>query len=228
MNKYTIICIDMFQTLVDVDTRIEYIWKRILKEDYNDNLKNKYVKLINSKLIDEFHSMESKMSNFRSLRQIFLEKFTYIFQETKVDYCPSLATEVFIEEHSKAELYDDSLEFLNKAREKYIVCLVSDADFDMVEQLIQKIGFDDYFISQELQSYKGNKNSVIFQHVLNKYNVKPDQILHIGDASSDMIGAKLSGIDTCWINRNQREKRFDIIPDYEVESLKELYSVLNI
>ena len=49
--EYKIICLDMFQTLVNIDARKNDIWKRILKDEYSENLKNKYVNLVNRKIV---------------------------------------------------------------------------------------------------------------------------------------------------------------------------------
>ncbi len=55
MKEYKVICIDMFQTLVNIESRVEYIWKRILEEDYNEELRDKYVQTVRIKIVDKFH-----------------------------------------------------------------------------------------------------------------------------------------------------------------------------
>lgn len=34
--KYDLLCIDMFQTLIDIEARRQFIWERILKDKYHD------------------------------------------------------------------------------------------------------------------------------------------------------------------------------------------------
>ncbi len=228
MSKYKIICIDMFQTLVNIDARVDHIWKRILKNDYSVELQNMYVGHVTKTIINRFHLEFSKRSDFRNLRAIFTDCFKEIFDSEGVDYCPNEATRIFIEEHNKAEMYEDSLEFIRRAGKKYKVCLVSDADLDMVESHIDRMGFHDLFISEKVKSYKGNLESRVFRSVLEYYNATPNQIIHIGDSSSDIMGASNEKIDTCWINRHGYKKRFDITPTYGVDSLEPLYSVLDI
>ena len=36
MEQFELISIDMFQTLVNVNSRTSFIWKRILKDKFND------------------------------------------------------------------------------------------------------------------------------------------------------------------------------------------------
>jgi putative hydrolase of the HAD superfamily len=228
MKNYKIICIDMFQTLVNVESRVQHIWKRILEEDYNEELKEKYVKIVKTKIVDKFHINAGTKIKFKSLKEIFLASFDDIFKENNAKYCPRYSTKVFMQEHDNAELYHDSIEFVNRAKKNYKVCLVSDADFEMVENQVKRFNFDNFFISEKSQSYKGEPNNKIFKEVINHYNVSPNQIIHIGDSSSDIIGANRAGINTCWINRHNYKKRFDIKPDHEVKSLMELYPILDI
>ena len=103
MKEYKVICIDMFQTLVNIESRVEYIWKRILEEDYNEELRDKYVQTVRIKIVDNFHVSESTSTKFKSLKEIFFESFKDIFEENQVKYCPSYATRVFMEEHDRAD-----------------------------------------------------------------------------------------------------------------------------
>lgn len=224
-KNYKIICVDMFQTLANVDTRIEHIWKRILKEQYTEELMKSYVDEVNYKIINKFHDINNK-GEFRTLSDIFLEGFSEIFAENEVAYCPYDSTNIFIEEHSMSEPYHDSIEFIKRAKQNYKVCLVSDADIPMIEGLSDIFGFDKIFISEEYKSYKGNPNSTIFKSVLEYYNVEPAEVIHIGDSSSDIIGAFNAGIDSCWLNRDSNTRRFSIEPTYEVKSLIDLLEII--
>ena len=228
MSKYEIISIDMFQTLVNIDSRIKYIWKRILQSDYTEELQNKFVNHVSTTVVNKFHTELSKNNDFLTLNILFYESFQEIFQNENVDYCPLTATNIFINEHNNAELYNDFLEFLFRASKKFKICLTSDADYNMIRSHLQKMQFDKVFISEQEKSYKGNSNGNMFNSILSHYNVEPKQVLHIGDSSSDILGADRMKIDTCWINRHEYKKHFNIASTYEVKSLKELFQVLDI
>ncbi|MDD4599502.1 MAG: HAD hydrolase-like protein [Negativicutes bacterium] len=48
----------------------------------------------------------------------------------------------------------------------------------------------------------------------------------IGDSlNTDIKGGLLSGIDTCWINRNSQKCSAEIQSTYKVTSLMELYDI---
>ena len=147
MKKIEVICIDMFQTLVNIYSRKEFIWKRILKEEYTKETEEKYSNLVDKKIIEKFHEDGDK-NNFQNLKTIFLEKFTEVFEELKLSVNPLEATEIFIEEHGFAEPYEDCNEFLKTVGRNHPICLISDADIEMIKPLLEKFNFDKVFISE--------------------------------------------------------------------------------
>jgi putative hydrolase of the HAD superfamily len=64
--------------------------------------------------------------------------------------------------------------------------------------------------------------------IVKHYGVSPGDIIHIGDSSSDIIGANEVGIVTCWWNRDRGKWAYDVKPDYEVNSLIDAASMLGI
>lgn len=228
MKKYEVISIDLFQTLVNIDTRIEHIWKQILKSDFSWDLMKTFVNHVNNTVVNKFHAEQSQNNNFFTLRELFQESFTEVFQKENVDYSPSEAAEIFINEHNNADIYHDSIDFISRAKTKYKICLASDADHCMVVNHLDSMDFDAIFISEQVKAYKGNPEGILFKSILNHYNVEPEKVLHIGDSSSDIIGASNMRINTCWINRHEYEKRFQNEPTYSISSLKELYPILSL
>lgn len=228
MEKYEVISLDMFQTLVNIHTRRDFIWRRILGEDYSKELEEKYAELIEKKILEKFHEHTSVANNFSDLKTIFLKYFTEAFEENKLNLNPVDATKIFVEEHGLAESYEDSDLFLKTTSKNYKICLVSDADIEMVQPLLGRFSFDKVFISEEYMSYKNDSESKIFKKVLEHYKVEPKKILHIGDSSSDILGANSVGITTCWINRHNYKWRYEVEPMYKVNSLAEVLKLLNI
>ncbi len=228
MHGFELICIDMFQTLVDVDVRIPFIWERILRDKYNKELGEECSNLVIRKVVNKFHEDVSRQQEFLNLKSLFKPYFLEINREIGIDFDPEDAVEVFLDEHGKATPYKDALELLKIVGDSIPVCLVSDADIVMVEPLLKLFKFDEVFISESVKSYKNDSQSRIFKEVLNHYGINPKNVIHIGDASSDIIGANKLGITTCWINRYNREWKYDIKPDYIVKSLTEVADIIGI
>lgn len=225
--KVDLICIDMFQTLVDINARIPFIWQRILKDKYSDALGRMCARQVSQKVVNQFHEVGCKSTTFFNLKTLFTPCFEAIAMETNLRFNHDHAVDVFMEEHGKAPLYDDSLQFFKLVEDRLPVCLVSDADNAMIQPLLSKFKFDSVFISEEVGSYKNDNDSRIFSKVLEHYQLKQDRVIHIGDSSSDIIGANKHGIKSCWINRDNREWRYDGRPDYVVKSLVEVLELIS-
>ncbi|HYF81567.1 MAG TPA: HAD family hydrolase [Clostridia bacterium] len=224
--RFDLICIDMFQTLVDVDNRIPFIWQRILRDKYTDEAAANCAKLISQKLSNAFHERVNKSGEFRNLKSIFNLYFEEIAAETELGFDFQVAADVFLSEHGDSKLYDDALKFFELIGGRLPICLVSDADNVMIKPLIPKLNFDSVFISENVGSYKNDPESRIFNMVLKHYQVKPEKVLHIGDSASDIIGASKAGIKSCWINRNGLQWKYPVKPDYIVRSLVEVMELL--
>lgn len=216
----------MFQTLVDVNTRRNVIWKRILEDRYTKELQDEYWGTISGYLFENFHKHSSSNEEFMTIRNIFEIYYEIALKELKSDILSKTVVNAIIEEHGNAEFYDDSIDFVNRATVNSKVCIVSDADKDMIYPILPKLNYDKAFISEEYGIYKNTKGTNIFKYVLEHYNVLPQEILHIGDSASDIMGAKKYGIKTCWIDRHGYTKRFEGQADYTVKSLKELGKII--
>jgi len=225
MKKYKVISIDLFQTLVNIAEREETIWKRILKEKWNHELQDKYVRSVTKTIVNNFHEVASVSSDFKVLKEIFRDSFNQLL-DNDLGITSEEATDIFLDEHNEAPWYDDSLSFIEKIKSDYKVCLLSDADYVMVERLIPDGVFDHVILSEAVGSYKRNDNGLMFKQVLSLYGCKPNEVLHIGDSSSDVLGAYKQGIDTCWINRHNYPKRFNIEATYSVTSLNDMLDIL--
>lgn len=224
MQNFKVVCVDMFQTLVDVNTRIPFIWKKILDKDYTEEKAYTY----GSELVKEFipnYYQKCQSETFELIRSMYTNSFEIIFNRYKLDLPPNEAAEILMKEHGFAKPYDDTEHFF-KLIEDTPLCLVSDADFDMIGPILEKYNFDAVFISEELKAYKSSPENLMFKKVLEKYNVKPEEVIHIGDSYADIFGATQVGINTCWINRNGEEWTEEIKPDFTISSLEEIKKIL--
>jgi haloacid dehalogenase superfamily, subfamily IA, variant 1 with third motif having Dx(3-4)D or Dx(3-4)E len=224
--KFDLVCIDMFQTLVNLNTRIPFIWKRILRENYSEKFAYECAKSVSKNVVNEFHQTVSGSKEFINLKTMFKPFFESTLKEMNISFDAKDAVNIFLDEHTKATPYDDVENFFTCIDNIIPVCLVTDADYEMVLPTLKKYKFDEVFISEKSLSYKNEPNSKIFNDVLRHYSLPPERILHIGDSSSDIAGANRVGIKTCWINRENRNWTYTPNPDYVINSLSEVINIL--
>ncbi len=225
--KFELICIDMFQTLVDVNTRRLFIWKRILKEQYNERLALECARSVAKNVFNKFHESVSENKEFINLKVMFNQFFYKVLKEMNIHFDAKEAVKIFMEEHTNAESYADVEHFFSLIGDSLPICLVSDADYEMIFPILKRYKFDEVFISEKVQSYKNETNSRIFREVLKHYSIDPSKVIHIGDSLSDIVGANRIGIKTCWINRQSEEWRYTPKPDYIVKSLDEVIAIID-
>lgn len=223
--KYKIISFDIFQTLVDVNKRVPDIWKDILKAEYTDEK----AEIGARAMLNAFPDAYKKALNsnaFSTMEEVFLECADCAIKKADFDVAPLHVAFSLMFQHSKAPFYDEVLECMKKLHQNYSVILSSDSSHLMVDGLIWKIPHDKAFISDDLKCYKGDKKGRFFTKVLENVDAEPQQILHIGDSTADVIGAKKAGITSCWINRDAREWNNADRPDYIVKDLNGLVDML--
>lgn len=223
--SYKIISFDIFQTLVDVNKRIPDIWRGILKDEYTDDKAQQGAKAILSELPAVYENAVQS-EQFRTMEEVYqecaekaMEKISFKVPSQNVAYH-------LMYQHSKAPFYHEVLDCIERLRKKYKIILSSDSNHLMVDDLINQFAYDKAFISDDLKSYKGDKNGRFFRSVLSRLDAAPNEIIHIGDSSADILGAHKAGITSCWINRNDRKWSNPIKPDFMIRNFNDLIDII--
>lgn len=224
MKDLKVISLDMFQTLVNVDSRIEQVWKPILQGNYTYQLAEEYAQSLLKHFFNHWIELR-KTGQFYLMNEVYKRSFIELFHDKAVSYDTIEAVRILFQEHTLSHFYDETVDFLENISQKYKVCIVSDADNAMIPNFYQKYNAH-LFTSERYQSYKNDELNSMFKELLKFYNVDAGQVLHIGDSASDIVGANREGIITCWINRDQKIWEHDVKPDYVIESLSEVGKIL--
>nr|WP_160676266.1 HAD family hydrolase [Clostridium sp. C8-1-8] len=197
-------------------------------DNYHEVLAIECAKAVTKNVINKFHESASGEESFINLKTMFKPFFEIVLKEMNVSFDAEEAVKIFMDEHTNAMPYEDVETFFALLSGKLPICLVTDADYEMILPIIGKYQFDKVFISEEAMSYKNDPSSKIFKDVLKHYSIAPSKILHIGDSSSDIAGANRIGIKTCWINRENKQWIYSTSPDYIVTSLNEVADIIGL
>jgi putative hydrolase of the HAD superfamily len=222
MDNIQLISVDLFQTLVDIESRKEVIWRLILQDAYTLK-RSEHCWAITSKILREIYLAKAATNNgFEKVRAIFRECFVRAFAEIGLDFDPDEAARILAHQHSLSNPFEDAIPFLKGVGHHRLVCLTSDTDDDMIGPLGSLFPFDHIFTSEALETYKINRANSFFKKVLKHYRdrgIRAENILHIGDSSADIFGAAYAGIRSCWLNRRGIAWEHEIRPDFIVTSL---------
>lgn len=225
MAPIQVISLDMFQTLVNVDSRNEQVWKPILGPHYTYHLAEQY----SSDLLEHFFVkwVEAKQSGvFCLMSEVYEQSFLELFSRIPLSYDAKEAVRILFQEHALAHFYEETVGFLERISQSYKVCIISDADDAMISGFYEQYGVK-LFTSEQHRSYKNDGSNTMFKELLRHYGVGPDQVVHIGDSVSDVFGASREGIRSCWLNRNNRTWQHEVKPDYVITRLDELEELLS-
>jgi putative hydrolase of the HAD superfamily len=222
LNKYKLISFDMFQTLVDVNTQKDAVMKTVLGDDYSVEKGELLWNDANRFVFSYFQRPNNSREGFVEVLRVFEQCYAELSPKYNVKIDPRAAARILARAHGKSLFYPDSLPFLEKVQPEHQTCLISDADFIMIEEILNKVKFDQIYISERYRAYKFDHSGALFRAALANFKIKPHEMLHIGDGYSDVVGAKQIGADTAWINRWGVKWKQKVKPDYIVTSLLEL------
>ncbi len=127
-------------------------------------------------------------------------------------------------------VYDDVRPALGHFRRIFQLGLLTNGAPDLQREKIAGSGIAEYFdeivISGEVGV--GKPNPRIYETMLSRLAVTPDEVLMIGNSlSSDVQGPQAVGMKTVWLNRSGHPRDDTIIPDHEITSLTELMHILH-
>lgn len=105
--------------------------------------------------------------------------------------------------------------------------IVTHTAYDHTDKLLKLVGMREYFdpiiACTEDTGYKPSPLPLIY--CVMKMGLDFDEVLYVGDTSSDMLAAKNAGIKCVYINRFKRPVSVSV--DYEIKSMDSLAGIVN-
>ncbi|GAB2723973.1 HAD family hydrolase [Paenibacillus thermoaerophilus] len=134
------------------------------------------------------------------------------------------------ERRNRPIVYEETFEVLDRLKGNYSLLLLTNGSpdlqqekLDMVPELIPY--FDHIVISGQFGEGKPSAN--LFKHAVRLLGIEPHEGVMIGDKlTTDILGANGIGMPSVWINRHGVERTDEIVPAYEISSLRELPELL--
>ena len=135
------------------------------------------------------------------------------------------AFEFYIAERNKVSLYEDVLPTLEALKTQYRLGAVSNGNAD-----IYRIGLGHLFDFSWSAADAGQQkpHPIVFNSLLEREQLQPDEIIHIGDDPvTDIQGAQRSDIRAIWLNREQKTWPESLNPPFiEISQLNQLPTIL--
>jgi putative hydrolase of the HAD superfamily len=155
----------------------------------------------------------------------FMDRYGHLFPEGfEEDFKKNFINKVW----SYNVLKEETLEVLEKLKEKYKLALLSNGSSTVQHNKIDHVGIEKHFdvvvVSGDVGIHKPDPK--LFEYTLDKLNVRADEAMMIGDVfSTDILGAVRAGIKTVWLVEDEERPAF-AYKGYRIRNLKELYEIL--
>lgn len=136
------------------------------------------------------------------------------------------------DEHDISEYYSGVLEFLNKAKNSgkklFIATYKPEKPTRRIEKQFKMDMFEEIYTIDKLGEHI-TKTQMI-NDILNKFNLKKEETVMIGDASSDVISAKEAGVTGIGVLWGYGDDKTNLIKnsDYVVKNTQELKEYLKL
>lgn len=149
----------------------------------------------------------------------------------KLNCCPHSLNSAFLA--SMAEIcapLEGATNLLSALKNKSKLGIITNGFTELQEARLNRTGHREFFdilvISEQVGIAKPHRD--IFEHALSLMgNPNRQEVLMVGDnPDSDILGGMNAGLDTCWLNINNKPIPEAITPTYHVSSLKELQNLL--
>lgn len=155
----------------------------------------------------------------RRSMQYILEQNGYIAADA--EHISAQAFERFMELRHKPIYFEQAIETLEILRPHYQMAAITNGNA-CSERLGLGHLFDLHISAEELGI--GKPEALPFQTALNHFNLRAEQVVHIGDnPEDDILGAHRMNIHSLWFNPNEEEwKEADFKPSLELKHLSEI------
>jgi putative hydrolase of the HAD superfamily len=224
-QEFQIISFDAYDTLFPVSPQIEKL-RPLLSKNYADDWdKNLWARLTDG-ISQFFHERRLTGSEeFVNARYVYRFALMNSKLNAEIDICIDDAVELITRAHAEAEALPGAGELIQSLRAQYkMVVLCTDSDNDFLAKTLAKnnLSFDLVVSSESVRGYKTDPNRGVFHHLLELTKENPEQILHIGDSLSDIVGARKMGISV-WLFNPVGKALPSEMPDCQrVHSFKEI------
>ena len=220
MNKPKAILFDAYGTLFDVNSAAEKSKNKIGDKweafaNYWRTTQLEYTWL---------RSLMHRHKDFWQITEDSLDKSMKVFNINK-----DMKTEL-LNLYKKLSPFSEVKETLENLKKKEIkLSILSNGTPELLNELVvsNKLDaiFDDIFSIEEVRIYK--PDSKVYDLPVNKYKIKPDEIIFLSANTWDVSGAGNYGYNSVWVNRNNTVfDNLDYKPFKEIKSLQQLLDIV--
>lgn len=223
--KYRAIFFDFDDTLVDFEYSQNRGFHQVL-----DDLKSE---LDLGTLYQDYNTISSDLwlkveAGVITKEELRVDRYRLLFEKHDINKCPHEAAHDYLEslvQHTQEE--QGAHELCEYLKDHYHLALLTNGFKVIQGRRLNQTRFGQHFslvlTSEEVLRPKPFPD--IFHLAIKHFDLKPDQVLMVGDSlSSDISGGMAAGVDTCWYN--PKKQKTVLSPTFIIGQLSELRTLL--
>lgn len=153
-----------------------------------------------------------------TLRMWFLKELMAQFDYA--DHMAEACFEAFYQTRLDVRVFEGVEDTLASLSQHFSLVAITNGNADVYATPLGKY-FEFALAAEEFERPKPHPD--MFEEMLNRINVRPDQVLHVGDHPvHDVQGAYDVGMKVCWVNANNKEWKGVFKPHMSVSHVREL------
>lgn len=103
---------------------------------------------------------------------------------------------------------------------------MTNSDDRYVDESVKLYGLHPAGIATSEQAKYSKPRKEIFLYALEKFNLEPSEVLHVGDSlNSDVMCPESVGIKAVWLNREKKSVPEGIT---SIDSIEEIFEIINV
>ena len=148
--------------------------------------------------VDEFigfHLKNGGISRFEKIKFFYRDILHRPLSEKKFQGLCAQYSRLVVDEVVAAPWVDGAQKFLTLNKKKYTFAVISGTPEGEIREIILRRGMHHFF-----NSVRGSPKSkvILLGEMMDEYNLKPDEIVFVGDSETDWFAAKETGIPFLW------------------------------
>jgi len=141
--------------------------------------------------IVSFHMKHGGMPRFEKFEKIYSEILKIHLSEDRKKNLADEFSQFVFQEVVKCPYVEGAIEFLRANKGKYLFFIVSGTPEDELKSIVNERKLDQYFTEILGSPIKKNVHN---SNLMNKYKLKPEEVMFVGDSIDDWEGVKDIGI----------------------------------
>ena len=192
-----------------------------IKTEAFRELFNQYSLEINK--IVEYHEKNMGISRYVKFRHIYNDILNRSISPQEEEELGRKFSQIVMEKILRAPLAPGTIKYLEEHYQKYPFFIASGTPEEELHFIVVEKGLSKYF--KETHGTPKKKNEIITD-IQNRYKWKPEEVLFVGDAETDLMAARESGTKFVARMASWRNKTFDC--SYCIDDLGDLGEIVKL